>query len=116
MKNFLGFKERKVLVNISNSNFCILAWMLASAKSITKIENLHKRALTFIFDDNSNSTVRILEKSGKYFMDVKRKDKLCIEIYKILSNLNHSFMNKIFELRLWPRPVREKYKLNFSIP
>ena len=34
-------------------------------------------------------------------MDVKRKHKLCTEIYKSLSNLNPSFMKGIFELRLF---------------
>ena len=30
--------------------------MFTSSKSLTKIENFHKRALRFILDDNSNST------------------------------------------------------------
>ena len=46
-------------------------------------------------------------------MDVKRKHKLCIDIYKTLDNLNPSFIKEIFELRLsWrlsARPVREQY-------
>ena len=89
--------------------------MLASSKSLTKIENLHKRALRFMLDDYSSSYKRILEKSGKFSMDVKRKHKLCIEIYKTLSNLNPSFIKEISELRLSSRPVREQYKLNLSI-
>ena len=79
LKRFLGFQERKALVNsfvLSNFNYCTLVWMLASSKSLTKIENLHKRALRFILDDYSSSYKRILEKSGKFFMDVKRKQTL----------------------------------------
>ena len=30
--------------------------MFTSSKSLTKIENFHKRALRFMLDDNSNST------------------------------------------------------------
>ena len=66
--------------------------MFASSKSLTKIENLHKRALRFMLYDYSSSYERILEKSGKFSMDVKRKHKLCTEIYKTLNNLNPSFM------------------------
>ena len=66
--------------------------MFASSKSLTKIENLHKRALRFMLDDYSNSNDRILEKSDKLSIDVKRKHELCIEIYKTLNNLNPSFM------------------------
>ena len=130
--------------------------MFASSKSLTKTENLHKRALRFtlhknwsfrlrvssvnvtkssgncgfghiywkiftgklhvlcsvILDDYSSSYEKILEKSGKFSIVVKRKYKLCIEISKTLNNLNSSFMKEIFELRLCSRPAREQYKLN----
>ena len=89
--------------------------MFASSKSLTKIENLHKRALRFMLDDYSSSYEKILKKSGKFSMDVKRKDKLCIEIYKTLNNLIPSFMKEIFGLRLCSRPVREQHKLNLNI-
>ena len=108
LKRFLGFQEGKALVNsfvLSNFNYCTLVWMFASSKSLTKIENLHKRVLRFILDVYSISYERILEKSGKFSMDVKRKRKPCIEIYKTLNNLNPSFMKEIFELRLSSRSV-----------
>ena len=50
------------------------------------------------------------------YWDVKRKHKLCIEIYKTLNDLNPSFMKEIFELRLSSRPAREQYKLNLNTP
>ena len=49
-------------------------------------------------------------------MDVKRKYKLYIDIYKTISNLNPSFMKKLFELRLSSRAVKDQYKLNLNIP
>ena len=91
LKRFLGFQERKALLNsfvLSNFNYCTLIWMFASSKFLTKIENLHKRELRFMLDDYASSDKIILEKSGKFSMDVKRKHKLCIEIYKTLNNLN----------------------------
>ena len=131
-------------------NYCTIVWMFASSKSLTKIVNLHKRALRFtmhkkcfplrissvnvtksagnwgfghihwkiftgkfqflcsvILDDYSSSYEKILEKCGKFSMVVKRKYKLCIEIYKTLNNLNSSFMKEIFELKLCSSPARE---------
>ena len=41
-----------------------LVRMFASSNSLTKIENLNKRALRFMLDDYSSSYERILEKSG----------------------------------------------------
>ena len=38
-----------------------------------------------MLDDYLSSYERILEKSGTFSMDVKRKHKLCIEIYKTLT-------------------------------
>ena len=87
--------------------------MFASSKSLTEIENLREKALRLMLDDYSSSYERILGKSVKFSMDVKRKHKLCIDIYKTLDNLNPSFIKEIFELRLsWrlsARPVREQY-------
>ena len=68
--------------------------MFATSNSLIKIENLYKRALRFMLDDYSSLNKRILEKSGKFSMDVETKHKLCIEIYKTLNNLNPTFLNK----------------------
>ena len=69
-----------------------------------------------MIDDYSSSYERILEKLGKFSMDMKRKHKLCTEIYKTLNNSNFSFMKEIFEPRLCSRPVREECKLNLNMP
>ena len=77
LKRFLAFQERNVLVNsfvLSNVNYCTFVWMLASSKSLTKIENLHKRTMEFIFDDYSNTYERKLKKPGKFSMEIKRKN------------------------------------------
>ena len=49
-------------------------------------------------------------------MDVRRLRTLCVEIYKTLNDLNPSFMNNIFRLKVNDREVRDKYKLNLVIP
>ena len=51
LKCFLGFQEKKVLINsfsLSNFNYCPLVWSISSAKSLNKVENLQKRALRFL--------------------------------------------------------------------
>ena len=49
-------------------------------------------------------------------MNVRRLRTLCVEIYKTLNDLNPSFMNNIFKLKINGREVRDKYKLNLGIP
>ena len=54
LKQSLGFEAKKVLVNsyfYSNFNFCSFVWMFSSAKSLNKIESLHKRARRYLYSD-----------------------------------------------------------------
>ena len=48
-------------------------------------------------------------------MNVRRLSTLCVEIYKTLNDLNPSFMNNLFKLKINGREVRDKYKLNLDI-
>ena len=100
---------------MANFNYCPLVWMISSAVSLKKIENLQKWALRFLCESYNTSYGDLLLKSGFSSMNVKCLRKLCIEIFKTLNNLNQSFMKEIFSLRQTNRPVWEKYKLNLDI-
>ena len=90
--------------------------MLSSVQSVNKIENLQKRAFRFLYDDFEASYEDLLSKGGKSTMNVKRLRTLSVEICKTLNDLNPSFMNNIFKLKINGREVRDKYKLNLNIP
>ena len=119
LKCFLGFEERKVLINsfiLSNFNYCSLVWSITSAKSLNKFENLQKRPLRFLHNDYSSLYEELFKKSGKSTVNISNYHSLCIEIFKTLSDINLSFIKDIFQLRMTTRPTREKYKLNLEIP
>ena len=40
---------------------------------------------------------------------------LCIEIYKLINNINPTYMNEIFKLRKISRVVSSNYKLNLDV-
>ena len=64
-----------------------------------------------MLDDYSGFYERILEKSGRFSMNIKRKHKLCIEIYKTLNNSNLSFMKEIFEMfQACKRGIKTEFK------
>ena len=90
--------------------------MFSSAQSVNKIENLQKRALCFLCDDFEASYEDLLSKGGKSTVNVRILRTLCVEIYKTLNDLNPSFMNNVFNLKINGREVRDKYKLNLDIP
>ena len=75
LKNYLSFNAKRVLINsyiISNINYCPLVWMFSTAKSLSKIESLQKRALRFLYNDYSISYEGLLEKAEKVKMNVYR--------------------------------------------
>ena len=68
LKQFLSFEAKKVLVNsyfYSNFNYCPLVWMFSNAKSLDKIESLHKRALRYLYSVHESPYDTLLAKPGK---------------------------------------------------
>ena len=63
-----------------------LALIFSTFKFQSKIENLQKIAVRFLFDDYESSYSLCLIKAGKYFMKVNRLRALNVEIYKSLYN------------------------------
>ena len=90
--------------------------MFSSTQSPNKIETLQKRALCFLYDDFEGSYEDLLLKGEKSKMNVRRLRTLFVEIYKTLNDLNPSFMNNIFKLKINGRKVRDKYNFNLDIP
>ena len=119
LKQFLSFHAKEVLIDsyiISNFNYCPSVWMFSSAQSLKEIENLQKRPLRFLYDDFEACYKYLLSKGGKSKMNVRRLRTFCVKIYKTLNDLNPSFMNDIFKLKINGREVCDKYKLNLDIP
>ena len=101
---------------MSNFNYCPLVWMFSNATSLKKIENLQKRALSFLYDNYQLTYEELLDKANSSAMNIKRLRFSCLEIYKTINNLNPSFMKQILELKETNRNVRENYRLNLNIP
>ena len=90
LKYFLGFRERKVLINSLILSYCPLVWSISAPKSLNKVENLQKQALRFLHNDYSSSYLELLKKSGKSTVNVSNCLSLCIEIFKTLKDINPS--------------------------
>ena len=90
LKRFLGFKEKRILINsyfMANFNFCLLIWMFSSGSSLKEIENLQKRDLRFLYNDYEISYEELLLKSDRATMIVNRLRILYTKIYKTVNNL-----------------------------
>ena len=93
-----------------------MVWIFSKAQSVNEIENLQKRALRFLYDDFGATYEELLSKGGKSTMNVRRSRTFCVKIYKTLNDLNQSFMNNIFKLKINVREIHDKYKLNLDTP
>ena len=90
--------------------------MFSRTKSLNKVASLQNRALCFLYQDYVSSYEELLQKAGKDTMKVNRLKSLCIEIYKLINNINPTYMNEIFKLRKISRAVCSNYKLNLDVP
>ena len=119
LKKFIGFNERKILVQsfvYSNFDYCPLVWYSSSAKSLQKIEKIQERTLRFLHNDHISSYSDLLSKSEKCTMHVSRLRALCVEIFKTLKNLNPSFMHDIFKIKPSHYPLRNSNGLQHHRP
>ncbi|XP_057296307.1 uncharacterized protein LOC130625272 [Hydractinia symbiolongicarpus] len=119
LSTFLSHKAKLTLVQsfiYSNFNYCPLVWNFSSYKSLLRIEQIQKRALRFLLNDNDSTYDELLLKAGKYQMSVYRLKTLCTEIYKTMHELNPTYIKDIFKFHGSGRPVRSQNVNNLTVP
>ena len=101
LKYFMNFGERNSLINsyfMANFNYYPLVWMLASASTLKRIENLQKRALRFLCNYYKISYEELLSKSATTSMNVRILKTLCVELDKTINELNLNFTGEFLAL------------------
>ena len=81
--------------------------MLSNAKSVHKIEAIHKGALRFMSIDCESSYEELLKKSGNTSIKLRTTRSLCIEIYKTIDNFNPESTKNLFKVCKANRALRE---------
>ena len=116
--NILPLKAKQILVQSfvnANFNYCPLVWHLSSAKSLLTVEKPHKRVMRFFQDNDNNPNGNILNsEKNNNFMVVLRLRNLCVEIFKSLTKISPTYMNKIFLAESRTRPVRKQHINNLK--
>ena len=79
------------------------------------MENLQKPFLHFLHDNFESFYEDLPSKRIKSAMNVRGLGTLLVKIYKTLKDLNPSFTNNIFKLKIGSREIRNKYKLNLDV-
>ena len=79
------------------------------------MENFQKPVLHFLHDNFESFYEDLPSKRRKSAMNVRGLGTLLVKIYKTLKDLNPSFTNNIFKLKIGSREIRNKYKLNLDV-
>ena len=102
-------------VIISSFNYCPLVGMFCGKDANHKINRTHKRALRILHNDYGSSFNTLSEKSGTVMIHVKNLQKLMLEIYKSMSNLNPSYIWHLHERKEVKYDLRAKHLCKLPI-
>ena len=71
-------------------------WHFGSYESLRKIEKNQKRWLRLVLDDYESDYGNLIKKNSNATVEIKRLRTLATKIFKIINNINPSYMKKIF--------------------
>ena len=101
ISHYMDLNKRRNLMEAfitSQFSYCLLIWMFQSRSLNNKINRIHERALTLVYQNNlSFSEVLDLGNSGTVHQ--KNLQVLVTEIYKVKNGVALVIMNDIFELQ-----------------
>ena len=117
MTNNLSFEKGRILMKAfveSQFKYCPLTWMFHSRNCNNKINNLHERALIFVYDNYTSSFNQFLDRDVSFSVHQNNIQTLVIEIYKVMHNLSEGkIFNEIFTARNYNGPcLRTHSKLH----
>ena len=82
---------------MSNFGYCPLIWMFCGKTANEEINRIHKRALRRLYNDFSSSFNELLARSGQKTVHLQNLQKLLLEVFKSLHQMNPAFMWEFFE-------------------
>ena len=63
-----------------------------------KINSIHERSLSIVYDDKSSTFEELLEKDNSVSIHHKNLQVLATEIYKVINGISPQIMQKIFQI------------------
>ena len=81
---------------MSHLNYCPVVWMFTSKYSLSKLEDIKKRAFRFVLDDYESDYYTLLNKADVPGIKIMTLRYLAIEVYKCMNGLNPKYLNDLF--------------------
>ena len=92
---------------MSNFNYCPLIWMFTSKTSLSKLENIQKRALRFVLDDYQSDYNDLLQNANVPGIKIMLLRYLAIEVFKCINEINPAYLNEMFIRKECPYALRD---------
>ena len=102
MANLLSFNKRKTLFKTfvdSQFKYCSIVWMFHSWRTNNKINRLHERALTIVYDNDVSTFHQLLAMDKSFCIHHQNIQRLLIEIYKALHDISGNSLKELFVKR-----------------
>ena len=118
---FHNFNQRRLLMKSfidSQFGFSPLAWMFYDRGINNKIDKIQKRALRFVYRNDTCSFEQLLEMDGSIKVHHRNIHAMAIEMFKVKHGCATEIMSKIFKLDNNPnRPATRTFNSNpFCLP
>ena len=98
----MDLSKRKSLIKAfitSQFNYCPSIWMFHSRELNNPINRIHERALRLVYQDNSLSFAKLLEKDSSVTINQRNLQVLATEIFKLKNGLVPEIMKVVFEIQ-----------------
>ena len=73
-------------------NYCPLIWHFCSQASTNKLEKIQKRALRFIYSDDSSTYNDLLKTASTEYLHVKRIKEMPCKVFQIVNSVAPTFI------------------------
>ena len=107
---YMAINKRRMLMKAfvsSQFSYCPLIWMFHSRKMEHRINSIHKRALTLVYQDSSDLTLQeLLAKDKSVSVHQKNLQLLATEIFNSKTGMSTELMNDIFHFVERPYNLR----------
>ena len=113
-KNIFSTEEKKTMYKafiLANFGYCPIVWHFCGETNTRKMERIQERALRFMYNDLISDYNGLLNKAGMETLHLKRLKVLATEVFKSINDLNPSFMQRMFTVKVNSLGLRDENKL-----
>ena len=96
----MSLQKRHILMKsliTSQFNYCPIVWMCHSRSLNNKVNHIHERLPSIVYQDFQSSFSTELVKGNSFNIYQKNLQLLAIGIFKVKMNISHETINEIFD-------------------